>query len=46
MTDPPQAIRAGEGLVDLTGTAHVAEQSFISPITEQECVAYRLRKEA
>lgn len=46
MTDTPSAIRAGQGPVDITGTARVAEQSFTSPLTEQECVAYRLRKEA
>ena len=38
------SIRAGQGPVELRGTAHTAEHSFTSPLTQQECVAYRLMK--
>ena len=39
------SLRAGQGPVELRGTAHTAEHSFTSPLTQQECVAYRLVKE-
>jgi hypothetical protein len=39
------SIQAGQGPVELRGTAHAAEHSFTSPLTQQECVAYRLVKE-
>lgn len=45
MSDDPSTIGAGQGTVHVRGTARVAEQSFTSPLTEQECVAYRLEKE-
>ncbi len=38
------SIQAGQGPVELRGTAHTAEHSFTSPLTQQECVAYRLVK--
>lgn len=38
-------VRAGQGPVELTGTAHSAEHTFTSPLTQQECVAYRFEKE-
>ena len=38
------SVRAGQGPVELRGTAHTAEHSFISPLTQQECVAYKLEK--
>jgi hypothetical protein len=38
------SLRAGQGPVELRGTAHTAEHSFTSPLTQQECVAYRLVK--
>lgn len=46
MAQSPGTIRAGQGTVEVSGTAEVAEQSFTSPLTEQECVAYRFEKEA
>ncbi|MEF8887176.1 MAG: hypothetical protein V5A30_05165 [Haloarculaceae archaeon] len=46
MTDDAASVRAGQGHVEVTGTARVAEQSFTSPLTEQRCVAYRFEKEA
>jgi len=39
------SIRPGEGAVELTGTAEAAEHTFRSPLTDQECVAYRFLKE-
>lgn len=39
------SLRPREGPVELQGTAHAAEHSFISPLTRQECVAYRFIKE-
>ncbi len=38
-------LRAGQGPVELDGTAHAAEYSFTSPLTQQECIAYRFVKE-
>ena len=35
----------GQGPVELTGTAHPATYTFTSPLTQQECVAYRLLRE-
>jgi hypothetical protein len=46
MSNPLGTVQAGQGRVEVSGTARVAEQSFTSPLTEQECVAYRFEKEA
>lgn len=46
MSDSLGTVQAGQGRVEVSGTARVAEQSFTSPLTEQECVAYRFEKAA
>lgn len=38
------SLRPGQGAVELHGTAEAAEYSFRSPMTDQECIAYRLVK--
>lgn len=40
----PGSIRAGQGPVELSGQAQAAEHTFTSPLTRQECVAYRFVK--
>lgn len=38
-------LRAGQGPVELQGTARAGEHTFTSPLTQQECVAYRFQKQ-
>jgi len=38
-------LQAGQGPIELNGTARAAEHTFRSPLTDQHCVAYRFVKE-